>query len=154
MLAAIDLVLPSVGMTVLLGPSGSGKSTLLRTLAGHNATHPSLGVWGDVACAAPPALVAQHARFFIDTPREHLIAALPDRARLTKPEQLAVVQRRLLDEDLGAVLDLLDHLLAPLDQRRLALARAVIPGPQVIMLDEPTAGLPEPDAEVQLDALC
>ncbi len=156
-LAAIDLALPSVGMTVLLGPSGSGKSTLLRTLAGHNATHPSLGVWGDVEAAAPPALVAQHARFYIDTPREHLVAALPDRASLTKPAQLAVIRRRLLEEDLGAVLDLLDHdvhHLAPLDQRRLALARALIPSPHVIMLDEPTAGLAEADAEVLLDGLC
>ncbi len=33
-LAAIDLALPSVGMTVLLGPSGSGKSTLLGLIAG------------------------------------------------------------------------------------------------------------------------
>ena len=31
---AVDLQLPSTGVTVLFGPSGSGKTTLLRCIAG------------------------------------------------------------------------------------------------------------------------
>lgn len=157
----VSFELAATGMTVLVGPAGSGKSTLLRTLAGLNDNHPSLTTWGTVALGdmplvggqtaglQRPALVMQHARFFLDTVRENLVSALPNRAALEQLDQTRVVTERLRACGLGG---LAAHLPAsavdlPLGvQRQLAIARALVPEPRVLFADEPMAGLDDDDA--------
>jgi len=148
-LADVNFVLPARGMTVIVGPAGSGKSTLVRTLAGLNDGHPSLTTWGTVTSSSRPALVMQHARFFVDTVRENLVSALPDRSALDQREQtervISVLRACRLDE-LVPVLgkDAVELTLS--SQRRLAIARALIGDPGVLMADEPTVGLDELEA--------
>jgi atypical dual specificity phosphatase len=146
----VSFELPKTGITVLVGPAGCGKSTLLRTLAGLNDNHPSLATWGAVEPAgARPALVMQHARFFLDTVRENLVSALPNRGALSQLDQTSIVTARLRSAGLA---ELAAHLPAsavdlPLGvQRRLAIARALVPEPSVLFADEPTAGLDDDDA--------
>lgn len=156
-LSDVTFDLPPIGMTVLVGPAGGGKSTLVRTLAGLNDTHPSLITWGTITLAgrpsAPgatrPALVVQHARFFLDTVRENLVSALPNRAALAQPEQTHLATSRLAACGLA---ELTTHLSQnavdlPLSlQRRLAIARALIADPRVLLIDEPTVGLDDREA--------
>jgi atypical dual specificity phosphatase len=163
-LSDVSFELPSTGLTVLVGPAGCGKSTLLRTLSGLNDWHPSLITWGTVTLdgvsmtvRAPepdqtqrrPALVMQHARFFLDTVRENLVSALPGRADLEQPAQTRIVLSRL---ERSGLRDLTPHLgtnavdLPLAAQRRLAIARALMSEPSVLFADEPTAGLEDDDA--------
>lgn len=155
-LESIDLDLFTPGLLVLVGPAGGGKSTLLRTLAGLNDTHPALLTWGarrvfpGVNGTAPgPAMVMQHARFFLDTVRENLVSALPDRARLSRTEQtntvLALLGALGLAE-LGERLSCLAFELPLAEQRKLAIARMLVPGATILFADEPTAGLADEDA--------
>jgi atypical dual specificity phosphatase len=166
-LADVTLDLPAAGMTVLVGPMGCGKSTLLRTLAGLNDCHPSLATWGS-ACyegaplrpgaggegpARRPALVVQNVRFFLDTVRENLVSALPNRAALGQPEQTRLVTGRLEEWGLGALAAQLGRNafeLPLLAQRRLAVARALIADPGALFADEPTVGLDDAGAEALL----
>jgi len=156
-LSDITFALAPVGMTVLVGPAGGGKSTLVRTLAGLNDGHPSLITWGDVTMnqlpsgrGAPcPALVVQHARFFLDTVRENLVSALPNRSSLDRIEQTRIVIARLGAIGAGALIEHLerDAVELPLAlQRQLAIARALIAEPRVLLADEPTVGLDDRDA--------
>lgn len=164
-LTDVSFELPAMGMTVLVGPMGCGKSTLLRTLAGLNDCHPSLSIWGSAWYAgAPlrtsegahgagprPALVMQNARFFLDSVRENLVSALPNRAELSPTQQTSLVTERLEALGLGA---LAAHLgrnaveLPLLAQRQLALARALMAEPAALFADEPTVGLDDDAAEV------
>ena len=150
-LSDLDLELPSRGLTVVVGPAGCGKSTLVRTIAGLNDCHPSLATWGTVTLdGAPltadtrPTLVTQHARFFLDSVRENLVSALPNRSSLEHRDQTRIVTARLEAAGLGELCEQLPRNAVDLPlslQRRLAIVRALIREPRVIFADEPTAGL-------------
>ena len=150
-LSNVTFDLPRVGLSVLVGPAGGGKSTLLRTLVGLNDAHPALGTWGTAKLGPEghAVLVMQHARFFLDTVRENLVSALPNRAALAPSEQTAVVVNHLVACGLRALTAFLDtnavELPLPL-QRRLAVARALMCEPSILFADEPTAGLDDHEA--------
>ena len=118
----------------LVGPNGAGKSTLLSILAG--ALEPSEG---DLAVRAPrigwmPQKPAEYVRL---TPRENLELF----ARLERLDDAVAAAERFL-----RLLELPDdeRLVAQLsagNQQRLNLAIALLPGPDVLLVDEPTAAL-------------
>jgi atypical dual specificity phosphatase len=86
----------------------------------------------------------QNARFFLDTVRENLVSALPNRAELSQPEQTRVVTARLEASGLGALAAHLGRNAVDLPlilQRRVAIARALMAEPGALLADEPTAGL-------------
>ena len=155
-LADVSLELPPRGMTVLVGPAGGGKSTLVRTIAGFNDCHPSLATWGSVTfdgrelvADTRPTLVTQHARFFLDSVRENLVSALPNRSKLEQRDQTRIITSRLEATGLGELCDQRGRNAVELPlalQRRLAIVRALIRDPQVIIADEPTVGLDDRDA--------
>lgn len=165
LLAEVALDLPRAGMTVLVGPAGSGKSTLLRTLAGLNDAHPALSTWGTALVGGRPlealrpavpgqlrpgiGMVVQHARFFLSSIRENLVSALPNRAELAPVAQTEVVAALLARTGLGELAGRLDEDVASQPtslQRRLAIVRALVPDPAVLLADEPTAGLDDAGA--------
>jgi ABC-2 type transport system ATP-binding protein len=118
----------------LVGPNGAGKSTLLSILAG--ALEPSEG---DLAVRVPrvgwmPQKPAEYIRL---SPRENLQLF----ARLERLEDPVASAERFL-----RLLELPDdeRLVAQLsagNQQRLNLAIALLPGPDVLLVDEPTAAL-------------
>lgn len=162
-LSSVDLAVPARGTTLLMGPAGTGKSTLLRTLAGFNQASPSLSVGGSATIdgavlggEARPALVAQDARLLLSDVHENLARQLPDRERLTRAQQAERIRGALVGAGLDELADRLDAPvvgLRPVQQRLLAIVRSTLSNPVVLMTDEPTAGLEEPDAQRVLDLL-
>lgn len=163
-LDAVDLDVPASGCTVLLGPSGTGKSTLLRTIAGHNAANPEVRTWGSCRYAAAacegdhrPSLVTQNSRLLVSNVLENLVFRLPGRSALTRRRQIDAVKP--LVEECGQ-LWLLDELHTPVvvrplaQQRAIAILREAIAAPELLLVDEPTAGLAPAEAHglVQLIA--
>jgi atypical dual specificity phosphatase len=156
-------------MSVLVGPSGGGKSTLLRTLSGANDGHAALVTEGTVGLgqvryaaldAIPPhlrpGLVRQNVKFLIDTVRENLVSALPNRSSLRRAAQDEVILEQLDRLGLSGLIERLGTAVADLplvEQRLLAIARITLGKPNVLLVDEPTANLPAEAADRILEAL-
>lgn len=139
-------------VTVLTGPSGSGKTTLLRLCnrlevpdAGRLLFHGT-----DVAALDPMALrrrvgmVFQRPTLFAGTVRDNLAVA----AEATDTEYAEALERvglppRHLD-DLG------DNLSGG-EAQRACLARTLLTGPEVLLMDEPTSSLDPGAARVLED---
>lgn len=129
----VDLAVAPGEIVTLIGPNGAGKSTLVRVLLG--LTRPDAGT-----VVRAPAIrlgyVPQHLAVDPVLPlsvRGFLgLAGIRDRERLA--EALALV-------GLGDVLDRPMHALSGGELHRVALARALLRRPDLLVLDEPLAGV-------------
>jgi iron complex transport system ATP-binding protein len=151
--SGISFELPPGTLSVVLGPNGSGKSTLLRTLLGWL---PPVGgavslfgqaprAWGRTALARRVAWVPQ--TFAPDAGFTGLELVLMGRAphlgAWGLPSERDVQYARSALEELGIA-----HLarrktgeLSGGERRLLLVARALAQGPELLLLDEPTAFL-------------
>ena len=129
-------------IAVVAGASGAGKSTLLELVAGLiRPTQGRISWQGE-----PMGQWQRHRRcgLVFQFPERHFLG-------LTIRQELQLGQRRLTEEHLSAVLNQvgLNHIspkqpperLSGGQQRRLALAVQLLRDPQILLLDEPTAGL-------------
>jgi sulfate/thiosulfate transport system ATP-binding protein len=153
-LDAVSIEVESGSLTALLGPSGSGKSTLLRVVAGLE--QPDAGdVWisGKEATALAPqkrgvGFVFQHyAPFKHMTVWENVAFGLKIRRR-PKPEVRARVEQLLELVQLTGLGKRYPAQLSGGQRQRMALARALAPEPEVLLLDEPFGAL---DARVRAE---
>lgn len=147
--------LPPGVLVALVGASGGGKSTLLSVLLGFVA--PTMGrVRLDDVDLADVDLARWRAQLGWVPQHAHLIApaggtrpSIRDAVRLGAPDaDDSRVERALADAGVLAEVQLLPEGLATAaadlsagQARRVALARALLPNPQVLLLDEPTASL-------------
>jgi ABC-type lipoprotein export system ATPase subunit len=145
----------SGGVHALTGPSGSGKSTLLRLVAGLDRPDGglvevlgtdlgTLGRDGLAAFRAAHVGVAEQARGlvpFLDVHENLALAAsihaAPDQGEVAA-EDLAELLERL---GLGAVAQRRPAELSAGERTRAAIGRALVTGPELLLLDEPTATL-------------
>ena len=148
----VSITAESGSLTALLGPSGSGKSTLLRVIAGLEV--PDSGdvfISGKEATAVAPqkrgvGFVFQHyAPFKHMTVRENVAFALKIRHR-PKAEIRTRVDELLELVQLSGLGGRYPAQLSGGRRQRMALARALAPEPQVLLLDEPFGAL---DARVR-----
>jgi sulfate transport system ATP-binding protein len=150
----VTIEVESGSLTALLGPSGSGKSTLLRVVAGLE--QPDAGevfISGKEATALAPqkrgiGFVFQHyAPFKHMTVWENVAFGLKIRRR-PRAEVRARVEELLELVQLAGLGRRYPAQLSGGQRQRMALARALAPEPEVLLLDEPFGAL---DARVRAE---
>ncbi len=149
--ARLDLRLEARRAWRVTGPSGAGKTTLLKVLARlYPSLEGSLALAGTPASAVPPPkwrrqvlFVPQNPVLFEGTGEENLLLPwrIPSRRKEARPSREEI-------EETAAALDLpretLERpaaLLSGGEGARICLARALLSGPKVLLLDEPFAFL-------------
>jgi branched-chain amino acid transport system ATP-binding protein len=145
-LFGISLKIPPVGATAVLGRNGAGKSTLLKTLFGE--LTPMAGTIKFEGAAVQHDAAERRVRRGLGyVPQEHAIFA-----KLTVRENLLLGCIRQPDRSgIDYVLDFFPKLAQRLGQtagtlsggerKMLAIGRAVLGRPKLLMLDEPTEGV-------------
>lgn len=164
----LDLELPEKGTAVILGPSGCGKTTLLRTTIRDDEEDPDLEFSGTIAFhgrnvresgfalthlrqrvglimqrpVAFPGTAFENVTFALKCTTDLSAEAIDRRARKAlqevglQPEHYNTAARSLSGGQL----------------RRLSIARTIALKPEVLLMDEPSAGL-DPLAVAQLERL-
>ncbi len=126
--------------TVILGPNGAGKSLLLRLA--HGLVQPTSGQvrWRAAAGAGMRGMVFSRPVMLRRSAAGNIRYALA-LAGFRGSESGARVAAALSLTGLGRLAERRAQTLSTGEQQRLAIARAWAPGPQVLLLDEPTANL-------------
>ncbi len=133
----------------LLGPNGAGKSTLVKALAGLVPIFSGEAELNGVSIVQRPAhLLARGGLGFVPQ-NENVFAELSVRenlelaaSRLSRTERRArITDMLLLFPDLASHPKLVAGRLSGGQRQMLAIARALVVSPRVLMLDEPSAGL-------------
>ncbi len=152
----------------LIGPNGSGKTTLFNIITGFlTATEGSIQFSGKELTRLPPNKIArlgiartfQNIRLFgTMTVKENVLVAQNIRARsgILSLVQLLSVREKKLKEEADVLLKKMglwkkrNELSISLpygDQRRLEITRALALAPELLLLDEPAAGMNEAETE-------
>jgi molybdate transport system ATP-binding protein len=145
----IAFELPSPGVTVLFGPSGSGKSTVINaaagllrpdscriTVDGRAFADTRAGIW------LPPerrraGLVFQDSRLF-----PHMSVATNLRFGMRRVAPGAISFDDVVDLlGIAALLDRRPHTLSGGERQRVAIGRALLAQPHLLLMDEPLASL-------------
>ena len=141
----VDIIVPSGSVVALLGPNGAGKTTLLRVASG--LLRPTAGrveIDGrDVTGAAPHRLVEAgvchipegRGIFRNMTVRDNLLTFAPARAGDSIDRAVQAFPK------LGQRMSQLAGTMSGGEQQMLALARAYVQKPRVVLLDEVSMGL-------------
>jgi len=153
-LDGIDLSIPDGGSMVLLGESGSGKTVTLKCIMGlvrpDNGAiridgQDTVGLRGRErdSLLARCGMLFQQSALFDSLPVWRNVAFRElERKELSPDEAHAMAVKRLSSVGLGPrVADLLPSELSGGMQKRVGIARAIASQPEIILLDEPTAGL-------------
>ncbi|SHK21081.1 putative spermidine/putrescine transport system ATP-binding protein [Shimia gijangensis] len=143
----LNLQMPKGEFLTMLGPSGSGKTTCLMMLAGfETATHGEIRLDGREINNIPPhkrgiGMVFQNYALFPHmTIGENLSFPLEVRG-LGKSEREAKIKRALDMVEMGAFINRRPAQLSGGQQQRIALSRALVFEPELVLMDEPLGAL-------------
>ncbi|SPJ26731.1 ABC transporter ATP-binding protein [Falsiruegeria mediterranea] len=143
----LNLTMPRGEFLTMLGPSGSGKTTCLMMLAGfETATHGDIRLGGTSINNIPPhkrgiGMVFQNYALFPHmTIAENLSFPLEVR-KIGKSEREEKVKRALDMVEMGAFGGRRPAQLSGGQQQRIALARALVFEPELVLMDEPLGAL-------------
>lgn len=152
-LRGIDITIAEGEFITIMGQSGSGKSTLLSVLGGMN--HPSSGeveMAGVTLYELPGEELADfrshHLGFVFQsfhlipylTAAENVMLPLAI-VKMSTPDKNAAARTALERVGLGSKLDRLPNQLSGGEQERVAIARAIVNSPRILLADEPTGNL-------------
>jgi len=144
----LDLDVPGGTCLGLLGPNGAGKSTTMRMLTGQAV--PDSGEILVLGHPVPRESKQARARMGVVPQRENLDDELTVRQNVAVWATLLRVPRRERDRavlralEMAQLADRAESRAATLSggmRRRLLIARALVHGPDLVLLDEPTVGL-------------
>lgn len=143
----LNLDIPPGEFLTMLGPSGSGKSTCLMMLAGFEpATHGEIILDGQSINNVAPhkrniGMVFQNYALFPHmSVRENLLFPLQVR-KIPADEAEKKVRRALDMVQMGAFANRLPAQLSGGQQQRIAVARALVFDPKLVLMDEPLGAL-------------
>jgi putative ABC transport system ATP-binding protein len=152
-LDGVDLIVSAGESVAVMGPSGSGKSTLLNLVAGlDRPTDGEVEVAGTVLNRLSETALARFRRERIGIVFQffHLLDDLTARDNVLLPAQLAGVPRRTAVARADELLDTLSLTgranayparLSGGERQRVAVARALINRPPLLLADEPTGAV-------------
>jgi ATP-binding cassette subfamily C protein CydC len=164
-LDGLDLDLPAGKRTAVVGPSGAGKSSLAGVLARLYECQPGAVVLNgrDIREYDPQdvrrwiAYAPQPVYLFSGTLCDNLVLARPE---VSEVELLAAVENAGLGElaarlphGLGGRVGSQGEQLSGGERQRAAVARVLLSGAGLVILDEPTAGLDATSAQTLMDSL-
>jgi molybdate transport system ATP-binding protein len=148
---SVGLDVPTSGITVLFGPSGSGKTTLLRCLAGLERASDGFmqfdnDVWQDEAKGLCLPLHARSIGYVFQEPR--LFPHYNVRSNLlygykrTRAEERRIsIEQVVTILGIGHLLERRIHNLSGGEKQRVAIGRALLTSPKLLLMDEPLASL-------------
>jgi putative ABC transport system ATP-binding protein len=161
----VDLEIAAGTFVALVGPTGAGKTTLLNLVAGLDMPHAgSIVVAGErIDTLGPRVLADWRARdvglvFYVD----HLVPPLTIernveipllRQPLSRYERRRAVLSALDRVGLAHLAECLPSRLSPGQRRRVAVARALVTHPALLVCDEPTRNLADAAAAEALEVL-
>jgi len=146
-LRSFTLQVPTGSTTAVVGPSGSGKSTLLRIIAGLLTPTTGTIILNSQDISHVPTHLRSVGMVFQDN---QLFPHLNVYDNIAFGLRMAKVDKRVIAERCQELLDLVGlteaakqsvSTLSGGEAKRVALARAIAPSPQVLLLDEPLTGL-------------
>lgn len=160
----INLEIATGETMVIIGPSGSGKSTLLRLIVG--LVRPTRGeIWIDGQEISQlketelnqirlrMGMVFQYSALFDSmSVGENVAFGLRQHTQMTEAEIAKVVSRKLRMVGLFGKENVMPNELSGGMKKRVSLARAIAVNPQIVLYDEPTAGL-DPIMSGKIDRL-
>lgn len=149
-LDGLDLNVERGSVTTIMGKSGIGKSVLLKCIAGIHRHDAGTILLNGQACIGPNCgenstrlsyLFQQNALFDSLTAADNVALPIIETTRISHREARRRVDRLFEQLDLGDVANKFPAEISGGMQKRVALARALITEPQLILFDEPTTGL-------------
>jgi phospholipid/cholesterol/gamma-HCH transport system ATP-binding protein len=149
----VNMDIPRGGIVAIMGPSGVGKTTVLRLITGQ--LRPDSGtveVNGRLVSGMSNrelhifrrdvGVLLQNGALFTDlTVFENVATPLREHTKLPEPLIRRLVMSKLHSVGLGGTEELMPHELSGGMARRVALARAVVLDPEIVLFDEPMTGL-------------
>lgn len=150
----IDLQIKPGELVIIVGESGAGKTTLLKLMTGlYKPSNGSVAYYGNEARLTT---VWQEPRFFRTTVEENIYFE-EERIENEFEKNAGLVNVtpivRGLSEGLQTVLHKSGEEFSGGERKRLALLRAIVSNPNLIILDEPTAGLDPSNQEIVWDMI-
>ena len=145
--------IPRGGVVAIMGPSGVGKTTILRLISGQLLpSRGSIEVNGKLISSLPRrelyecrkeiGVLLQNGALFTDlTVFENIATPLREHTKLSEEAITERVLAKLESVGLLGTQDLMPDSLSGGMARRVALARAVILNPKIVLFDEPMTGL-------------
>lgn len=152
-LDGVDMNVPRGSMVAIMGPSGVGKTTILKLISGQiTPDEGTIEVDGqDINTLGRDALrrvrrhigvLLQNGALFTDlTVFENIATPVREHTDLPEPLLRRLVRSKLRAVGLGGTEELMPHELSGGMARRVALARAVVLDPNIMLYDEPMTGL-------------
>ena len=150
-LAGVTVTFPERQFTAIMGPSGSGKSTLMQCVAGLDRLTSGSAYIGETELSAlskTDLTLLRRDRLGFIFQQYNLIPSLTARENILLPLTLAgtkadeawmaeIVRTVGLQDRMGS----LPSQLSGGQQQRVAVARALVPRPDIVFADEPTGAL-------------